>query len=262
MMKPSELLVAKRREINGLRHDIPVAELKQRIARLGEPARNLYTIRGDEVGIIGEIRPPEHVLADLFDPRIWGQEYSAAGCVAIAVCTDNIAHDGEHFHCRRARSYMPLPVVRFDYVIDEYQLYESRLSLADAVTIPEAFLGDGEIMHLLAVCEDLGIGGIVMVDDAAGARRAVELGAGYVLAAPLMWDYTTTVPRDVLAQIAEGFPEAVRLIALLPDLTSEGVEEMAELGVNAVMGTTASYDPAEAAVMLRRLNEIPRRVRD
>ena len=254
--------MAKQREINGLRRDIPVAELTERISRLEEPARNLYTIRGDEVGIIGEIRPPEHLLADLFDPRIWGQEYSAAGCVAIAVCTDSIAHDGDRIHCRRARSYMPLPVVRFDYIIDEYQLYESRLSLADGVTIPEAFLGDGEIMHLLAVCDDLGIGGMVMVDDEAGARRAVELGAGYVLAAPLMWDYTVTVPKDVLAQIAAVSPETVRLIALLPDLTPEGVEEMAELGVNAVMGTTASYDPAEAAVLLRRLNGIPRRIRE
>jgi indole-3-glycerol phosphate synthase len=261
-VNPSELLAAKRKEINGLRHDIPVAELKERISRLQEPARNLYTIRGDEINIIGEIRPPDHILAELFDPRIWGQEYSGAGCAAIAVCTDSIAHDGDRFHCRRARSYMPLPVVRFDYIIDEYQLYESRLSLADAVTITEAFLGDGEILHLLAVCEDLGIAGIVMVDDDSGARRAVELGAGYVLAAPLMWDYTATVPENVLAQIAERFPEAVRLIALLPDLTSAGVEAMAHLGLNAVMGTAASYDPAKAAVMLRQLNDIPRRIRE
>ena len=117
-------------------------------------------------------------------------------------------------------------------------------------------------MHLLAVCDDLGIGGIVMVDDEAGAKRAVELGAAYVLAAPLMWDYTATVPGDVLAQIAAVSPEAVRLIALLPDLTPEAVEAMAELGVNAVMGAAASYDPAEAAVMLRRLNEIPRHIRE
>ncbi len=258
-MTPFELLEAKQAEVNNCRRDVPAVELKERIERLQEPARSLATIHADTVGIIGEIKPPDHALADLFDPRIWGQEYAGAGCVAVAVCTDTAAHDGDRFGCRRARKYMPLPIVRFDYIIDDYQLYESRVFQGDAVTIPEAFLADGQITHMISVCDDLKISPIIMVDDYDGAKRAVELGAKYILAVPLLWDYSASVPLDEVARMADGFPEQARLIAFVPELTRQAVEELAELGVNAVMGAPTSYDPSEAAVMIRQLNEIPRR---
>jgi len=261
-VKPFELLEAKQREVGGCRRDVSPAELKERIARYTEPARSLTTIRGEHVGIVGEIHPPDHPLAELFDPRIWGQEYAGAGCVAVAVCTDRVLHDGEVFHSRRARKYMPLPVIRFDYIVDEYQVYESRANEADAVTIPEALLADGQILALMAACEEVEIAPVIMVDTCEGARRAVELGARYMLAVPLMWDYTAAVPHEEIGRMAEGLPEEARLITFVQELTRETVEALAELGVNAVLGAPNSYDPAEAAIAIRQLNEIPRHAGD
>ncbi|GEM_PF-4584045 len=258
-MRPSELLELKQAEVNRRRRDLPTVQLQELIERMQEPARSLATIHGHTVGIIGEIRPPDHPLANLFDPRIWGQEYAGAGCVAVAVCTDTVAHSGDRFHCRRARKYMPLPILRLDYVIDEYQLHESRALQADAVTIAETFLADGQITHMISVCEDLAISPVVMTDNCDGVERAVELGAKYVLAMPLLWDYTASVPADELARMADGLPQQARLIAFVPELTYQAVAELGELGVNAVLGAPSSYDPAEAAIMIRQLNEIPRR---
>ena len=259
-MRPGDILAAKQKALSYRRLEVPVAQLQERISRHTEPVRSLTTIRGEFVDIVGEIRPPEHPLAGLFDPRIWGQEYAGAGCAAVAVCTDTIAHRGDSAYSRRARRYMPLPVISLDYVIDEYQLYEARLWQSDAVTVPEAFLSDGEILHLMEVSAELQMTPVIMTDTVDGAKRAVELGAGYLLAMPLVWDGSSDVsPADVdcMAQIC---PDHARLIGYVPLLQREAVEQMAGAGAHAVLGAPASYDPSEAAIMLRQLQEIPRRV--
>ena len=83
---PRELLAFKKREVKYGRQDISISELGQRIERIIEPARSLATIHGHFTGVIGEIRTPQTAVANLFDPRIWGQEMAGAGCCAVAVC--------------------------------------------------------------------------------------------------------------------------------------------------------------------------------
>lgn len=260
-MRSGDILAAKQKELSYRRLEMPVAELHERIARHSEPVRSLSTIRGECVDIIGEIRPPDHPLAGLFDPRIWGQEYAGAGCVAVAVCTDTVAHQGDTSHSRRARRYMPLPVIRLDYVIDDYQVYEARAWQSDAVTVPEAFLGDEQILGLMEVCRELEMTAVIMTDSVEGAERAVALGAEYLLAMPLAWNDSTGVPPNEVDHMARGCPDRVRLIGYVPVLQRDAVEQMAEAGVHAVLGAPASHDPSEAAIMIRQLHEIPRRIR-
>ena len=102
---------------------------------------------------------------------------------------------------------MPLPVVRLDYAIDPYQVYETRVYQGDAVIIPELFLDDEEIGAMLSACAEVEIGGLVLVEDADGARRAVDLGARLIYASPLIWDWEIALPEEVIAAIARAVPE-------------------------------------------------------
>jgi indole-3-glycerol phosphate synthase len=172
-----------------------------------------------------------------------------------------VAHQGDTSYSRRARRYMPLPVIRLDYVIDDYQVYEARAWQSDAVTVPEAFLSDGQILGLMEVCRELEMTPVIMTDTLEGAERAAELGAEYLLAMPLAWDGKTDVPPDEVDRMAQICPGRVRLIGYVPLLQRESVEHMAEAGVHAVLGAPASHDPSEAAIMIRQLHEIPRRIR-
>ena len=260
-MTPKELLTAKRREVKYARQDIGIDELRNRIDKMIEPTRSLATIHGHFTGIIGEIRTPQTALANLFDPRIWGQEMAGAGCAAVAVCTDTVAHDGDRFYLRRARRYMPLPVIRLDYAVDEYQVYETRAYQGDAVIIPELFLDDAEMGTMLSTCAALEMAGVVLVEDAQGAQRAAELGARVIYACPLLWDGENALPDYALEAIARVVPEALRLIAYLPGFTERGVAALAELGYDAVLGATALWDPTEASQRIRQLIEIERQQR-
>lgn len=259
---PRDLLAAKRREVKYGKQDIPVDQLRTRIEKMLEPARSLATIHGHFTGIIGEIRTPQTPLANLFDPRIWGQEMAGAGCAGVAVCTDTFAHDGDRFYLRRARRYMPLPVIRLDYAIDPYQVYETRVYQGDAVIIPELFLDDDEIGAMLSACAEVEIGGLVLVEDAQGARRAVDLGARLIYASPLIWDWEIALPEEVIEAIARAVPEPLRLIGYLPELTEQSVTTLAELGYDAVLGGTPRWDPTEASQSIRQLIEFERRPRE
>lgn len=261
-VKPVDILNAKQIEVANARRDIRLGELQDGVSALVDPARNLGTIHGDRIGIIGEIRPPEHALANFFDPRIWGQELAGAGCTAVAVCTDNIAHEGDRFYCRRARKYMPLPIIRLDYIISEYQIWESRLNLADAVTITEPFLGDSEILDLLGACRRAGIAGMVAVEDAEGCARAVDLGVEYVVALPLLWDEDTWISEETVREMIALVPETSKFVVYAPVLEPEYVCELAVAGVNAVICGFDEYDPTVASQGIRQLIDVERSQRD
>ena len=141
------------------------AALRSRIAA-GEPA------------VIAELKkasPSKGVLRADFDPDRIARDYAAGGAAALSVLTDETFFQGADRHLAQARSASGLPVLRKDFVIDAYQVYEARALGADCILLIVAALGDAHLNELAGLAGHLGMDVLVEVHDAAELERAAHL---------------------------------------------------------------------------------------
>ena len=141
------------------------AALRARIAA-GEPA------------VVAELKkasPSKGVLREDFDPDAIARGYAAGGAAALSVLTDESFFQGADRHLVEARSSSGLPVLRKDFVIDAYQVYEARALGADCILLIVAALGDAQLNELAALAVHLGMDVLVEVHDAAELERAAHL---------------------------------------------------------------------------------------
>ncbi|MDD9984186.1 MAG: indole-3-glycerol phosphate synthase TrpC [Gammaproteobacteria bacterium] len=141
------------------------AALRSRIAH-GEPA------------VIAELKkasPSKGVLRKDFDPDTIARDYAAGGAAALSVLTDEAFFQGADRHLVEARSASGLPVLRKDFTIDAYQVYEARALGADCILLIVAALGDAQLNELAALAVHLDMDVLVEVHDAVELERAAHL---------------------------------------------------------------------------------------
>jgi indole-3-glycerol phosphate synthase len=139
--------------------------------------------RSDAVNIIAECKrrsPSRGVLQRVYDPVATARTYAAAGAAAVSVLTEPAFFDGALDHLRAVRAAVSLPLLRKDFVIDEYQLLEARAAGADAVLLIVAALDDAVLQRLHRAAEDLGLAVLVEIHDDTELARALSCGARIV----------------------------------------------------------------------------------
>jgi indole-3-glycerol phosphate synthase len=135
------------------------------------------------VNVIAECKrrsPSRGVLAPHYDPVSIAQQYEAGGAVAISVLTEPTFFDGALAHLTAVRAAVSLPLLRKDFVVDEYQLLEARAAGADAVLLIVAALEQQALRQLRARAQTLGLAALVEVHDDEELSRAVDCGARLV----------------------------------------------------------------------------------
>ena len=135
-------------------------------------------IAAGKAAVIAEIKkasPSRGVLRESFDPPSIARSYARHGAACLSVLTDGRFFQGDLAHLEQARSVVELPVLRKDFLIDEYQVFESRAAGADCILLIVAALEDAR-MHALEECAlELGMAALVEVHDAAELDRALAL---------------------------------------------------------------------------------------
>jgi indole-3-glycerol phosphate synthase len=257
-------IVARRRErLEEEQARLPLKEIQARLRDLtslrSAPRSFVHMLTGDKVRVIAEIKrrsPSEGVLAPPWlDPRTLAQDYAGSGAAAISVLTERDYFDGDGFYLRRAREGMPLPVLRKDFLVDEYQIYESRLLLADAVLLIVSILTEGQLRALLMLTRELGMEALVEAHDEWEIETALQAGAKVV-----------GINNRDLQTMQASLETTERLAGLVPldnVLVSESgihnvadVERLAAAGVDAVLVGTAlmrAEDPGRALVPLTKV---------
>ncbi len=133
--------------------------------------------------IIGEIKkasPSAVLIRPDFDPAAIAAEYSESGVCAVSVLTEEGFFSGHADHLNSAKSRCSLPVLRKDFIVDTWQIYESRYIGADAVLLIAAILSDAEIEAFRKTAWSLGMDCLVEVHDLTEVERAIQAGARVV----------------------------------------------------------------------------------
>ena len=152
-----------------------------RTPRASEFAERLS--RRGSVNVIAECKrrsPSRGVLRVAYEPAAIAAGYEAAGAAAISVLTEPGFFDGSLDHLVRVREAVSIPLLRKDFIIDEYQLLEARAAGADAILLIVAALDDRTLATLSKAARDLGLAALVEVHSAGECRRAIDAGAGII----------------------------------------------------------------------------------
>jgi len=128
--------------------------------------------------IIAEIKkasPSKGVIRENFKPTEIAMDYAMNGATCLSVLTDKEFFQGGEANLQMARQSCPIPVLRKDFMIDPYQIHESRALGADAILLIVAALSDAQMHELAATTKELGMDILVEVHDAAEMERALTL---------------------------------------------------------------------------------------
>jgi indole-3-glycerol phosphate synthase len=140
--------------------------------------RGLGTV--GRVHVIAECKrrsPSKGVLAIQYDPAAIARQYEQGGAAAISVLTEPTFFDGALEHLLAVRRAVGLPILRKDFTVDEYQLFEARAAGADAILLIVAALEQPVLVRLQAKAFELGLAALVEVHDEAELMRAIDSGA-------------------------------------------------------------------------------------
>jgi indole-3-glycerol phosphate synthase len=177
-VKAEEVAAAKKyRDFAGLRRDVETnREARQNLR--GFEAGLRARIAAGHAGVIAEVKkasPSKGVLRADFQPAEIAKSYAAHGAACLSVLTDAQFFQGSPEYLQQARAACSIPVLRKDFIVDPYQVYEARSWGADCILLIVAALDHGLMAELEACAHDLGMGVLVEVHDAAELTAALRL---------------------------------------------------------------------------------------
>lgn len=121
--------------------------------------------------------PSKGIIADDFDPLAIALEYEAAGADAISVLTEPKWFLGKNEYLKSIAEAVQIPVLRKDFTVDEYMLYEARILGASAVLLIVSILDSKQLTEYLHICDELGLSALVEAHDGREAETAISCGA-------------------------------------------------------------------------------------
>jgi indole-3-glycerol phosphate synthase len=241
-----------RETIERRRRRTPEAAIEaEALAASSEPGRFHAALARPGIGAIAEFKrrsPSAGELRPGADVQAIAQAYERAGASAMSVLTEEANFDGSLNDLRAARAACALPILRKDFIVAPYQLYEARAAGAEAVLLIVAALKDEELAELRERAQALGLDALVEVHDAEELERAAAVGARIVgVNNRDLRDLSVDVRRT--AQLLERMPKGALVVSESGIATREQVCELERQGVDAVLvgeSLMRAPDPEEA----------------
>lgn len=216
---------------------VPLTGLKARVADAPPALDPLPAFRAPGVSIIAEVKrksPSKGELATIPDPAALARDYAAGGAAAISVLTERRRFGGSLDDLAAVRAQVGIPVLRKDFIVTPYQLWEARAWGADLALLMVVSLPGGLLEELHGLARELGLTPLVEVHTEDELARAAELGAEVV--GVNARDLTTLeVDRAVFQKLAPHLPEGVVRVAESGVTGPEDVAEYHGWGADVVL---------------------------
>jgi indole-3-glycerol phosphate synthase len=230
--------------IAGVREDlalrqtqVPLERLKERCLHVDSAIDPMPVFRGPGVAVIAEVKrssPSRGSLADIPDPAALAVEYEAGGAAAISVLTEERRFSGSLDDLVRVRCAVSVPVLRKDFIVTAYQLFEARAAGADLVLLIVAALNDSELTSLIERARSIGLTPLVEAHTAEEVQRAMDCGAT-VIGVNARSLQTLEVDPKTFARLAPLIPDRIVRIAESGVRGPHDVIELARAGADVVL---------------------------
>ena len=250
-----QIIADKRGEVRQRRSEVSLEQLKERVAGLPK-CRNFYKAvtkpNGRGLNVIAEIKkasPSAGLIRADFDPVTIAQAYERCGADAISVLTDEKYFQGRLEYLEQVKQAVALPILRKDFIVDAWQIYEARAAGADAILLIADALPPGELMDLMIAATELTLTILLEVHQAdvlMGVRSLIGFPEkGYSVLGVNNRDLTTmTVDINNTARLKDMLDDDVPVVAESGIKTRGDVEKLIGVGVRAVLiGQTLCEHP-------------------
>ena len=211
--------------------------------------------RVGRTNIVAEIKhrsPSKGIIREEFDPETIAISYEKAGAAALSVLTEEDFFGGSLNHLRAVRERVGLPLLRKDFLFDEYQIHEALAAGADAVLLIVAMLEDKLLADLIALASELKLDALVEVHNAREMERAVTARAGLI--GVNNRDLTTfTVELETSELLATLAPRNAVLVSESGIRTGQDIYRLKQSGYNAFLVGEHFMRAADPGEALRRL---------
>lgn len=232
-----ELAAAARERVARDAAQVPLDDMRALAAATPQPSSFYDALAQPDMSFICECKkasPSKGLIAPEFDPVAIARDYEAAGAAAISVLTEPTRFLGSDVYLRDVSAAVNIPVLRKDFTVDEYMIYQARTLGASAVLLICSLLDEATLAHYLTVCENAGLDALVEAHDESEVARAVAAGARII-----------GVNNRNLADFTIDFDNSIRLRGLVPPSalfvtesgirTAEDIALLAAHNVNAVL---------------------------
>jgi len=239
---------------------IPVEVLKRDIQKRRGARSFGRALKSDtNISIIAEIKkasPSLGIIREDFNPTEIAHLYEAGGAAAISVLTDEKFFQGSLSHLTDVKKSVALPVLRKDFIIDPYQIYEARSAGADAILLIAALLSEEEIQRFLELAEELGMDCLVEVHSETELQKVLQTSSNIV-----------GINNRDLATFKTNLETTLRLRPMIPDgkivVSESGIKSRADvkklinIGVNAILVGETLMKSDDIPTKLHELLGIP-----
>ena len=250
-----DILVGVREDLAARQRETSLDELKERADRQPPPLDGAAALRGPGVAVVAEVKrssPSRGPLAAITDPAALAADYEAGGASVNSVLTEQRRFGGSLADLVAVRARVEVPVLRKDFVVSSYQVWEARAAGADLVLLIVAALPQEALISLVERTESLGMTPLVEVHDEAELSRALAAGAR-VVGVNARDLRTLQVDRTVPGRVFRGCPDSVVRIAESGVRGPHDLLAYAAAGADAVLvgeGVVTGGDPRQAVADL------------
>ncbi len=163
---------------------VPLAEIKRRACSMEKGSRSFEkAVAEGDISFICEVKkasPSKGLIAPVFPYVEIAREYEAAGAACISCLTEPKYFLGSDRYLREIKEAVQIPVLRKDFTVDEYQIYQAKTLGADCVLLICALLDEGQLADYLQICGELGLSALTETHDEKEIQKAVRAGAGMI----------------------------------------------------------------------------------
>jgi indole-3-glycerol phosphate synthase len=250
-----EIVSKKRQDIKQKKRDLPLAALKERISEREATRDFKHALSGEGIKLIAEIKkasPSKGILCPEFNPLALAKTYNQSGAAAISILTEVNHFQGSIDYLDLVREEVNIPLLRKDFIIDEYQVYESAAFGADALLLITAILSQEQIKKLLSLSRGLGLGCLVEVHNENEMEGALISGAE-IIGINNRDLNTFVVDINTTRLLRPLVPEGRIVVSESGISNREDIKKMRDWGVNAVLVGEALVTAASIPSKMKEL---------
>ena len=246
--------------IEGVREDLarrrkPLSQIHEQMSQAPSALDAHAALLGEQMKVIAEVKrssPSKGELSTIADPASLAEQYQEAGASVISVLTEERRFKGTLADLAAVRARVTIPILRKDFMVDEYQFFEARAYGADVVLLIVAALSKSQLRDFYDVATELGMASLIEVHTADELERALEI-SPQIVGVNSRNLKTLEVNQEAFADLIPRIPPSLIRVAESGIASRADVEFAQNAGANAILVGEALVTSGDPKLAMRRL---------